>query len=169
MEIRRIQISDVPDSLALWDRVYSEGAFLAKGPPPEAKVLRVIETVVKEKIPNFVATDGSKIIGAVEVFPGTMCGETFDGAEKRGHLGIQIDSLHRGKGIGHELMLIAIEDSKRYGFESIELYVYQSNLPAIRLYEKLGFKVTCYEDSVTLPAGIETRAQGMTLSLVQTD
>ncbi len=146
--------------------MYSEGAFLAKGPPPEAKVLRVVERVVKEQMPNFVAIDGNRVIGAAEVFPGTMCGQTGDGADQRGYLGIQIDSLYRGKGIGLELMLMTIEDSKRYGFEAIDLDVFQSNLAAIRLYEKLGFKVTAYGDSITLPVGIETRAQRMTLKLV---
>lgn len=104
MKIRRIQISDDPDFLALWTRAYSEGAFLAKGPPPEAKVLRVVERVVKEQMPNFVAIDGNRVIGAAEVFPGTMCGQTGDGADQRGYLGIQIDSLHRGNGIGLKLV-----------------------------------------------------------------
>ena len=57
MEIRRIQVDDVHSFVDLWSRVYSEGAFLAKGPPPEDRVRSIIEKVVKEGIPNFIAVE----------------------------------------------------------------------------------------------------------------
>lgn len=163
MKIRRIQLSDVPEFLALWARVYEEGAFLMKGPPSEKRALQVVQWVVKQQIPNFVAIDENRLIGAVEVFPGTMCGIGIDEADKRGYLGIQVDSRSRGRGIGRQLMLAAIEDSGRYGFEAIELSVFQSNFAAIKLYEGLGFELTGYEQSVTLPIGLVTRGQKMAL------
>ena len=165
MQIRRIQVDDVPDFLALWAQVYSEGAFLAKRPPPENKVLPVVERVVKEQIPNFVVTDGETLIGAVEVFPGSLCGFSDKNADRRGYLGIQLDLVYRGKGIGRKLMQAAIDDAKRYGFEVIELTVFQSNFAAIELYEKLGFKHTGYGKSIELPVGLATTEQHMALSL----
>ncbi len=51
MEIRRIQSSDVTGFLELWSRVFSEGEFLAKGPPPEDRVSRIVAKVVVEEIP----------------------------------------------------------------------------------------------------------------------
>lgn len=65
----------MPQLLNLWNGVYAEGAFLAKGPPPEDRVRSTMERVVKECIPNFVAIDGNKVVGTVEVSPGTMCGK----------------------------------------------------------------------------------------------
>ncbi len=166
LEIRRIQVADVPKFLALWGQVYSEGAFLAKGPPPEDRVRSIVEKVVIEEIPNFIAVDGGKLVGAVEVFPGTMCGRKEFGADRIGHLGIQVDSNYRKIGIGRNLMLAAISDSLRYGFEEIELSVFESNFVAIRLYKKLGFIVSGHGDSITLPAGITTRGQHMVFDIV---
>lgn len=165
MEIRRIKVADVPDFLALWSRVYAEGAFLAKGPPTQSRVLQVVDRVVREAIPNYVATDGGRLIGAVEVFPGSMCGIALEAADRRGHLGIQVDARYRGRGIGRELMMTAIADSGRYGFEAIALVVFESNAVATRLYEGLGFERTGFGDVVTLPSGVVTRAQNMLLIL----
>mgnify|MGYP003647940240 CR=1 FL=1 len=165
MLIRRIQAQDVPDFLALWTQVFAEGAFLAKRPPPENKVLQVVERVVKDQIPNFVAIDGLELVGAVEVFPGSMCGFNDDNAERRGYLGIQLAQRYRGKGIGRKLMQAAIDDARSYGFEVIELTVFQSNIAAIELYEKLGFKHTGYGKSIELPVGLATTEQHMALSL----
>lgn len=145
--------------------MYSEGAFLAKRPPPENRVLAVVERVVKEQIPNFVAIDGQELVGAVEVFPGSMCGFNDDNAERRGYLGIQLAQGYRGKGFGRKLMQAAIDDARRYGFEVIELTVFQSNIAAIELYEKLGFKHTGYGKSIELPVGLATTEQHMALSL----
>ena len=167
LEIRRIQVGDVHSFVDLWSRVYSEGAFLAKGPPPEDRVRSIIEKVVKEGIPNFVAVEKSQVIGAVEVFPGPMCGRKYDGAEKTGHLGIQVDSSHRRRGIGKHLMMTAISDSARFGYRAIELSVFESNVAAIRLYESLGFLTSGHGLAVTLPAGISTRAQHMVFNIVQ--
>lgn len=165
MQIRRIQAQDVPSFLALWAQVYSEGAFLAKKPPLESKVLQVVERVVREQIPNFVAIDGRELIGAVEVFPGSMCGFEDECADRRGYLGIQLAHSYRGKGFGRHLLQAAIDDAKRFGFEVIELTVFQSNIAAIELYEKLGFKHTGYGKSIELPIGLATTEQHMALSL----
>lgn len=166
LEIRRIQVADVPNFLALWRRVYSEGAFLAKGPPSADRVRGVVEKVVKEEIPNFIAVEKDKVVGAVEVFPGTMCGRIETGADRTGHLGIQVDSHYRRRGIGRNLMMAAISDSRRYGFDEIELSVFDSNFVAIRLYEKLGFIVTGHGDSVTLPSGMTATGQYMVLNFL---
>ena len=156
MQIRRIQVDDVPDFLALWAQVYSEGAFLAKGPPSVSRVLQVVGRVVRERIPNFVVTDGEALIGAVEVFPGSMCGFNDDSADRRGYLGIQLAHGYRGKGLGRKLMQAAIDDARRYGFEVIELAVFQSNIAAIELYEKLGFKHAGHGKNIELPVGLAT-------------
>ena len=45
----------------------------------------------------------------------------------------------RGQGYGTRLMEATILAAKEYGIERVELEVYASNVPAIRLYEKRGF------------------------------
>jgi ribosomal protein S18 acetylase RimI-like enzyme len=93
-----------------------------------------------------------------------MCGKNHDGAEEIGHLGIQVDYSYRRRGIGRDLMIAAISDSARFGYKTIELSVFESNTPAIRLYESLGFLVYGYGATVTLPAGTTTRELHMVLN-----
>ena len=52
-------------------------------------------------------------------------------------MGVQKD--YRGQGIGERLALAALQRAREVGLERVELDVYASNGPAIRLYEKLGF------------------------------
>jgi GNAT superfamily N-acetyltransferase len=50
-------------------------------------------------------------------------------------------------GIGRRLMEFALDHGRSLGMESIRLDVYEKNLPAIKLYEKCGFR---YIDTVDL-------------------
>ena len=55
-------------------------------------------------------------------------------------LGISVAREWRGKGIGSALMRRAIKWAETEGrLRRVELYVYASNAPAIRLYERFGF------------------------------
>lgn len=47
----------------------------------------------------------------------------------------------RNQGIGEALIRTALREAKEKGGERATLEVRESNMPAIRLYEKLGFKV----------------------------
>jgi RimJ/RimL family protein N-acetyltransferase len=56
-------------------------------------------------------------------------------------LAIGISSEYQGQGYGHEAMTLALQ----FAFDEINLHrvqltVFDYNIPAIRLYEKLGFK-----------------------------
>ncbi|MFH1327941.1 MAG: N-acetyltransferase [Candidatus Bathyarchaeota archaeon] len=59
---------------------------------------------------------------------------------KKGHLvSIAILPEHRGKGLGTNIMMVALDESKRYGCSETYLEVRPSNSNAIALYEKLGY------------------------------
>ena len=53
---------------------------------------------------------------------------------------VVVDESHRGKGIGKELMLFAIDYSKSLGAKDIRLTSRSSRIAANELYLKLGFK-----------------------------
>ena len=166
MEIRRIQVADVPGFLMLWERVDSEGGFFANGPPPADRVRMSVEKVVRDGVPNFVAVKNESVIGVVEVLPGAMCGRSFAGDNKVGYLGLQVAAEHRRKGIGRKLLRTVIADSTRYGFEAIGLAVFRSNVGAIRLYHEAGFVVRHSTDELSSSEQLSAREQYMTLSLV---
>ncbi len=58
-----------------------------------------------------------------------------------GELGISISQQFRGKGLGHLLLKIVIEEAKKnlLGVEIITLEVFANNKTARSLYKKLGF------------------------------
>jgi len=62
----------------------------------------------------------------------------------------------QGKGVGKLLMQAMEEEAKKQGFENLWLRVYQGNHRAIRVYEKLGFKMVGTHDFVTKTAGVWT-------------
>jgi [ribosomal protein S18]-alanine N-acetyltransferase len=50
-----------------------------------------------------------------------------------------IDKTYRKKKYGEKLLIESIKEMKFNKISSIELYVNENNLPAIKLYEKVGF------------------------------
>lgn len=85
-------------------------------------------------IPRFVALLDGEVIGWCDVFPLKL-----EGFRHRGDLGMGVDKRYRHMGIGERLVRRAIQAAKELGLERIDLEVYASNAPAIKLYEKLGF------------------------------
>ncbi|MEM2676261.1 MAG: ribosomal protein S18-alanine N-acetyltransferase [Candidatus Bathyarchaeia archaeon] len=66
----------------------------------------------------------------------------FSGFIKKGHIvSIAVMPEHRRKGIGYALVSKAMEGMRFYGAKQAFLEVRVSNMPAINLYKKLGFKV----------------------------
>ena len=53
---------------------------------------------------------------------------------------VVVDVSHRGKGLGRELMLFAIDYSKSLGAKDVKLTSRPARVEANELYKKLGFK-----------------------------
>ncbi|MCX8168795.1 MAG: ribosomal protein S18-alanine N-acetyltransferase [Candidatus Methanomethylicia archaeon] len=61
---------------------------------------------------------------------------------KKGHIiSIAVLPEYRRVGIGYNLMIKSMEALKNYGATEVYLEVRVSNYPAIRLYEKLNYKI----------------------------
>lgn len=104
-----------------------------KAPPLESTRDFVLSNI-SNKIPQYVAVDGDKVIGWCDISPIKR-----DGFTHCGKLGMGVMHGFRGQGYGTRLMEATILAAKEYGIERVELEVYASNVPAIRLYEKRGF------------------------------
>lgn len=70
---------------------------------------------------------------------------TFPNRPRRRHagqIGMAVRDDWQGKGIGTALLQAAIELADRWlNLRRLELEVYADNVPAIRLYEKFGFRI----------------------------
>jgi len=117
------------------DAVARERRYLAstEAPPVDA-VGEFIRSAIARRVPQFVALDGTQVIGWCDIFPHER--ESFAHV---GRLGMGLLPQYRGQGMGRRLAEKTIAQAKRIGLERIELDVYASNKPAIGLYQSLGF------------------------------
>jgi ribosomal protein S18 acetylase RimI-like enzyme len=104
--------------------------------PPLASTREFVLFNIKNGIPQFVAVRGSEVVGWCDIVPLTREGFTHGGV-----LGMGVRKDVRGQGIGSKLIARTLTAAKELGLERVELDVYASNQPAIRLYEKVGFVV----------------------------
>ena len=102
--------------------------------PPPAQSRSFVASAIAKKSPFMVAVAGRRVVGWCDIYP-----SAFEGFRHKGTLGMGIIQEYRGQGIGQRLMKAALAAGRRYGFKRVELDVFASNKPAIKLYKKLGF------------------------------
>jgi ribosomal protein S18 acetylase RimI-like enzyme len=118
------------------DSVARERRYLAlvQAPPVEA-VTDFVRGNIVNGVPQFIAvTAGDEVVGWCDITSSAMEGFTHCG-----HVGMGVRGDYRGRGLGTTLLRAAIGMAHEKGLERIELEVFASNAPAIRLYEELGF------------------------------
>jgi len=76
---------------------------------------------------------------------------------------IATDRNFRGRGFAEKLLKSSIEEMKVNGISSIILYANINNLPAIQLYEKIGFRVIKQVENI---CGQEEKCYEMELKLI---
>jgi ribosomal protein S18 acetylase RimI-like enzyme len=119
------------------DAVARERRFLAQleGPPLKKTRAFVLDAMEKGHI-RLVALDGSSVVGWCDITP-----HHYEGLDHVGELGMGVLKGYRGQGIGLALLQQSVEFARENGLEKVELEVFASNYPAIRLYEKEGFEI----------------------------
>lgn len=119
------------------DTVARERTYIAYlQAPPISSTKEFVRSNIAKGLVQLVALDGTDVIGWCDILPFSMEGFTHCGT-----LGMGILPEYRGRGIGNRLALEAIRRAREQGIERIQLEVYLSNEPAIKLYQKLGFEV----------------------------
>lgn len=99
----------------------------------EEEILRTFES--DETKFMLVAVHEGRIVAGLGVTP--AFGEY---RKNNGTLGMSVQAAFSGLGLGTEMMRHALELAREIGYHRIELTVREFNLPAIALYEKLGFE-----------------------------
>lgn len=118
------------------DTVARERRYLAavKGFSPE-EVKGFVDMIVANDYAQYYAIDGDKVVGWCDIVP-----KSYEGFTHVGVLGMGLLREYRNQDIGSKLLEKAVEHSaKKNGIEKVELEVFESNINAIRLYEKHGF------------------------------
>ena len=95
---------------------------------------RRLSSIETGEIIQLVAEESGKIVGNADV-------TRLSGRESHvGKLGVAVRSGYRQIGIATKLIKTLIHQAEKQGIKIILLAVYENNLPALKLYRKLGFK-----------------------------
>jgi len=109
-------------------------------PLPESYVnaLREIEADANNEL--IVAESNGEIVGTLQLTYTPSI--SFQGGKRATVESVRVDEQHRGKGIGHEMMLWAINRAKQKGCVSMQLTTNAERTDAHRFYQNLGFSGT---------------------------
>jgi RimJ/RimL family protein N-acetyltransferase len=108
--------------------------FLA-APPIEQTIIFVRQLLAGGGVQVLAVTDNDQVVGWCDV-----ARVPWAGLLQVGRLGMGLLKPYRRQGYGRQLAEAAIAAAQNGGMERIELEVFASNLPAIELYEALGFE-----------------------------
>lgn len=96
-----------------------------------------VQMMRARSMPQFIAiSDANEVVGWCDISP-----QNRPVFQHVGELGMGVVHGHRGKGLGEKLIRAALDSARKLGLTRIELTVRSTNIPAQRLYEKVGFKV----------------------------
>jgi RimJ/RimL family protein N-acetyltransferase len=120
------------------DSVAREKKYLYITEAPSAdRVLGFMKRNIEEKVAQYLAVDSNgEVIGWCDIRP-----VEHPTRSHVGELGMGILNGFRGKGIGTSLVKKCLQHATQAGLEKVELQVYETNIPAIELYSKFGFKI----------------------------
>jgi len=93
------------------------------------KILNLSEESIKNNL--VYVYDKGQVLGFIEAFKTLDEGEIYN---------IAVLNSHRRLGIGESLITFLIQEFKKENIKKIFLEVRNSNIPAISLYEKMGFE-----------------------------
>lgn len=135
IKIRYATKEDVVTLQNIFNKVVKEKQFL---PILQETEIEIVDTKWFDlKNQNFiiVAEVEGEIVGQAQLER-----SEFDAASHVCEIGILVDPDHRGKGVGSALLKKTVDTAKQLGFEKICLQVFHTNIIAISLYQKFGFR-----------------------------
>ncbi|MCR5101706.1 MAG: tRNA (adenosine(37)-N6)-threonylcarbamoyltransferase complex dimerization subunit type 1 TsaB [Butyrivibrio sp.] len=122
VRIREMRAEDITEAYELEKESLGHEAWTEK---------QILEASTRDDTIYVVAEKTGKIVGLCGVRNVSGDGEITN---------VSVSKAHRNDGIGYKMLKQLIERGKGLGINAYTLEVRASNAPAIRLYEKLGFK-----------------------------
>ncbi|HEU4621806.1 MAG TPA: GNAT family N-acetyltransferase [Burkholderiaceae bacterium] len=138
IEIRDLALGDFEQLRGVYEEIVKEGKYFYEdeaAPPLEMLVFKFV-TQRQLKVPQIGAFIGDRLVGWVEMTRYDQPSIRHNGTLV--NVGVAKD--YRGQGIGRRLIEEALARAWNAEFLRVELFVIETNVNAIRLYESLGFK-----------------------------
>jgi L-amino acid N-acyltransferase YncA len=102
---------------------------------------------------GYVVTHGPKIVGSF-----TLRTNKPGFGDHIANAGYMVDKENRGKGIAQAMCSYSLKEAKRLGYTAMQFnFVVASNEPAVKLWQKMGFKIVG-----TVPGAFRHATLGMT-------
>jgi L-amino acid N-acyltransferase YncA len=137
MTVRAGGLADIEGAWHCVGVVACERAYIALLEPPPLEQSRSFWTsLIEAGHPFLVAVDGTTVVGWCNVVPVPQPIFAHVATLSMGLL-----PAYRGRGLGRQLMTLALEGARTCGLERVELTVFDGNERAQRLYAKMGFVV----------------------------
>ena len=134
--IRTITTDDIDGFWHALDRVAREKKYLARDEAPPIDSTRAfVGKNIASGYPHIIALIDGQVVGWCDIMPRDADAPTI------GVLGMGVVDDHRGKGIGEALIRAALTAAQGKGFDTIRLDVRTDNERAVKLYEKVGFRI----------------------------
>jgi len=132
LKFKRVSLKEIDLFIRLHDTIFIENPY----PSPLNPILRPIRLeeaviLVRDNYSYYVYL-GEELVGLLAL--------SLQGS--KGVISVVgVLPEYRGRGIGREIMFFALSKLRDFGVKVVELGVDAQNIPAVKLYEKLGFKV----------------------------
>jgi len=136
VEVRDTTEDDAEPVAALIDGVARERLYLAGTVGFSVESTRAFIGLVKATGGvHVVGVASGEVIGWCDIVP-----QPFEGMQHVGRLGMGVHKDHRSRGVGREILSVAVQKAFAGTIERIELGVFASNRAAVKLYEAFGFE-----------------------------
>ena len=113
---------------------------------PEEGALERSRKVFEDLLPQGVKTENNYLFRIQLTENGEKIGMIWmkhEAPRRHGFIfDFMLDEIERGKGYGKQAMLALEEIARKMGLATLGLHVFTHNIPALRLYEKLGYEAT---------------------------
>lgn len=133
MVIRALKESDLPEAVAIWNRVVEDGMAFPQTEPLTVDAGRTF--FAQQDYTAVAAGETGEVYGLYILHPNNIgrCGHI-------GNASYAVRADRRGQGVGEQLVRHSLRQAKALGFRLMQFNaVVKSNAPALALYEKLGF------------------------------
>jgi mycothiol synthase len=104
------------------------------------------QMVARHQVPDqesLLAWEGDTVVGTMRL---------IHAGERWMIYGVVVESARRGRGIGGAAMRVALQILRSRGADEVSLEVEPDNVPAVRLYQQLGFRTSTTYRYVRVPA-----------------
>lgn len=133
MKIREYRSDDLDGMIAVWNEVVADGIAFPQEEPLDRDSGAAF--FAEQSYTGVAVTDDGTVAGLYILHPNNIgrCGHI-------GNASYAVDSARRGQHIGEALVKDCLHQAKVLGFRLLQFNaVVESNLPARKLYERLGF------------------------------